>query len=236
MERNMRLLSLIVGFTFVLSGVSAQVGLAAGMSTLIGFGSTDRTSPWGGFHIAVEVPRDDEISMYGRFTHHFNSQSSNPITPDGIFTGDFYFVELVPRDLNSGLPNKYIGATPKMNYNILEGGTRYYLGSGFDFGWSAYGGGNFMLMFNSVKLDYDTYDESLYAINDAIRLEGTIVSLGFGLGGGVKYSTAPMGTFYFDVNLNYLIYGQASNPGVYADMYSPLLFNFNLGFRKDILW
>ena len=46
MERNMRLLSLIIGFTFVLSGVYAQVGIAGGMSTLIGFGTVDRTKPW----------------------------------------------------------------------------------------------------------------------------------------------------------------------------------------------
>ena len=205
------------------------------MSTLIGFGTVDRTKPWGGFHLSVEIPRDDEVSMYGRFTHHFNQESINPITPEDLFTGGYY-VELIPRDFNSGLLNQYIGATPKMNYNILEGGTRYYLGSGFDFGWSAYGGGNFMLMFSSVKLDYDPFDEVNYMLNDNNRLDGTIVSLGFGLGGGVKYSTAPMGTFYFDLNLNYIIYNQASNPSVYAYMYSQLMFNFNLGFRKDILW
>ena len=131
-----------------------------------------------------------------------------------------------------------------MNYHIIEGGTRYYLGNGFDYGFSAYGGTNLMVLFNKVRLDYDPYDEVDYQIYNAQTYvgEGSYFSLGFGLGGGVKYTMAPYGTFYFDLNVNYLILGQPSSNEVnntifgYERLISPLLFNFNLGYRKDFMW
>ena len=41
----------------------AQVSVMGGMNMLKSF-SPDR--PYGGFHLGVEVPRDDAISIYGR--------------------------------------------------------------------------------------------------------------------------------------------------------------------------
>jgi hypothetical protein len=66
--------------------------------------------------------------------------------------------------------------------------------------------------------------------------KGSIFNLGFGLGGGVKYTFAGIGTMYFDANFAYLITSTASNStasSVVNTLYAPLLFSFNIGFRKD---
>lgn len=206
---------------FISSIAGAQVSINGGASMLLGF---SEPGPWGGIHIGVEVPRDDAVSIYGRFTHHFRRTGDSIQQP--IFANDPL---LVPGVLT-------INSAPTMDYNIIEGGTRYYLGNGFDYGFAAYGGSCIMLVFNSVKAKYDGFDESLYYLDDTYRYEGTIFSLGLGLGGGMKYSTARFGTYYFDLNLAYMIFAQGSNANIAADLYNPLIFNFNLGWRKDILW
>lgn len=226
-----KLLALVI--IFISFGSSAQVSVMGGMNMLKSFSPE---KPFGGFHLGIEIPRDDAISIYGRYSHNF-SQSASFYIPEGAIT-------LEPRDPSSGLPYAFIGATPRMNYHIIEGGTRYYLGNGFDYGFSAYGGTNLMVLFNKVRLDYDPYDEVDYQIYNAQTYvgEGSYFSLGFGLGGGVKYTMAPYGTFYFDLNVNYLILGQPSSNEVnntifgYQRLISPLLFNFNLGYRKDFMW
>lgn len=218
----------IIAILISLAG-SAQVSIMGGMNMLKSF-SPDR--PYGGFHLGVEVPRDDAISIYGRYTHNFSQAGVD------VFTPQDYAFYIEPRDPNSPVFGEYIGATPRMNYHIIEGGTRYYLGNGFDYGFAAYGGSNLMVIFNKVKFDYDPYDEVNFQISDqqSYYSEGSIFSLGFGLGGGVKYTMAPYGTFYFDVDVNYLILGQPSNDRVYGGMFRQLLFAFNLGYRKDFMW
>lgn len=221
----------ILAFVAILISLAgtAQVSVMGGMNLLKSF-SPDR--PYGGFHLGVEIPRDDAISIYGRYTHNFSQAGVEAITPQD------YAIYIEPRDPMSGAFGEYIGATPKMNYHIIEGGTRYYLGNGFDYGFAAYGGSNLMVIFNKVKLDYDPFDEVTYQISDdySYYSDGSIFSLGFGLGGGVKYTMAPYGTFYFDANVNYLILGQPSNDRVYGGMFRQLLFTFNLGYRKDFMW
>lgn len=213
--------SLIALFVFLAGWCGAQVSINAGGSMLVGFTSP---GPWGGFHLGIEVPRDDAVSIYGRFTHHFRA------------AGDSVPAFIVAKDATTFPYTSTVQTLPTMNYNIIEGGTRYYLGNGFDYGFAAYGGSCLMLVFNSVKAKYDTFDETLYDIDEQSRYEGSIFSLAFGLGGGMKYSTVRFGTFYFDLNLAYMIFGQPSNGNIYADLYNPLIFNFNLGWRKDLLW
>lgn len=219
----MRLGIFIITMLFAFSG-AAQFSITGGGSILKGF---DNQKPWGGIHIGAEIPRDDASSLYGRFTHHFYND-------DDSISANSGYLYVNPRDINSGLPPKFIGAVPSMNYNMFEGGVRYYLGNGFDFGWSAYGGSCIMLIFNKVKMDYSPYDEALYELPENIRYEGSIFSLAAGLGGGVKYSTASQGTFYFDINMAYTLLAQPSNPNMYTYMYSPLIFNFNIGYRRDL--
>jgi hypothetical protein len=220
----MKIIAVIMAL--MLSGaVSAQLGISAGGSLLKGFG---QPKPWGGLHFGIEVPRDDAISIYGRITHHFKQNSQ-----------DSTLVPIIAYDLATIPYSKNINAISSMNYTMIEGGTRYYIGNGYDFGWAAYGGTNIMLVFNSVKMQYDGYDQVLYDLPEGYERKGSIVSLGFGLGGGVKYSVAGLGTIYFDTGLSYLLAGLPSNQLASdqgSQQYSPLFFNFNLGFRKDLLW
>ena len=215
----------------ITGNISAQVSIQGGASMLAGFGNG---KPFGGFHLGLEIPRDDAVSIFGRYTHHFKQKGS---------TIDAW---AVAKDQNNIPPAGYsilIEAVPTMNYHIIEGGTRYYLGNGFDYGWAAYGGTSLMLVFNQVKGNYSSFDEANYELDVNSRVEGSIFSIGFGLGGGVKYSTARMGTFYTDLGVAYMLFSQPSNSmvggAVFSDQnrqWSSLIFNFNIGYRKDILW
>lgn len=201
-----------------------QASVSGGGSVLAAFGTK---TPWAGLHLGLEVPRDDVSSLYFRYTHHFSAYGDS-------IPADYYWIYVEPRDPNSILPIKYIGATPSMNYNILEGGVRYYIGDGYDFGWAGYGGSSLVISFNKIKMTYAPYDQTLYKLAENTRLDGSIFSLSFGLNGGVKYSTATSGTFYFDVSMAYAMLAQPSSNTVYTNMYRPLYFGFNLGYRRDL--
>lgn len=211
---------------FIAATSFGQVGISGGLSSLKAFGPN---KPWGGFHIGIEVPRDDQASYFFRFTHHFPVKENDSLA-----------ISLMPRDINnvpSGMPYyPTIGSLPSMNYNIFEFGTRYYLGSGYDFGWAGYGGTNFVLTFNKVRSNPADYDQEIYYIDDVYNYEGTAFSLGFGLNGGVKYSRPPWGTVYFDISIAYILLYQQNTNSMYNSMIRPLTFGFNLGYRKDILW
>jgi hypothetical protein len=120
-----------------------------------------------------------------------------------------------------------------MNYTIIEGGTRYYIGDGYDSGFGAYGGGNVSALFNTIKRTYGDYDQSLYQLNTTEVAKGSIFNVGFGLCGGVKNTFAGIGTLYFDAGFSYLILSIPSSNSISTNMYTPLLFTFNFGFRKE---
>ena len=206
-----------------LSGLSfGQVSVTAGPSMLLG--TVRDASPWAGFHVGLEIPRDDQVTLYGRFTHHFSQDAS-----------EAYDVFLTAKDpLDFTFPT--VSGRASMNYNIIEGGTRYYLGNGFDFGWAAYGGSNIMIVISRVRAEYGSFDETKYEIDELSRFDGTIFGLGVGLGGGVKYTFPRFGTIYTDVNANYIVLPAASSPAPSGELYSSLLFNFNIGYRRDIIW
>ncbi len=211
-----------------LSGTSfAQVGISAGTNMLVGFGA-QRT--WGGLHFGLEIPRDDVISLYGRVSHYFARSSMDSI----------YNSAIAKDPINTTPFSVPVSGVARMNYTTLEGGTRYYLGDGYDFGWAAYGGSNLMLIFNGARNRYEDFDDVLYELDGGAPQRGTIFSLGFGLGGGVKYSVENLGTFYFDLSLAYILLGQASNTVANqvasTGLYQPLLFTFNVGYRRDIAW
>lgn len=218
----------LVLIAIAFSGTSfAQVGISAGGDMLVGFGA-QRT--WGGLHIGLEIPRDDQVTIYGRVSHYF-AQSSR----------DSIYGSAVARDpLNTTPYSISVSGIARMNYTTIEGGTRYYLGDGYDFGWAAYGGSNLMLIFNGVRSRFEGYNETLYELQGGGAQRGTIFSLGFGLGGGLKYSVEELGTFYFDTSLSYIIFGQPSNDAAFqavnTGLYRQLLFTFNLGYRRDISW
>jgi hypothetical protein len=98
-----------------------------------------------------------------------------------------------------------------------------------------------MLYINSVKRDYEKEDatgnyswEANYQLPTNEPEKGKILSIAMGLQGGMKYTIPATGTFYFDVNGQYSIFGQASNNNISTELYSPLFFTINIGFRKDL--
>lgn len=209
----------------ILTNISwSQVSFNGGGSMLVGFGSP---GPWGGIHLGFEVPRDDALSFYGRITHHFHKSARDSVA---LFA--------TAKDFTTSPYTISFNSLPSMNYTMIEGGTRYYLGNGFDYGWAAYGGTNLMLVFNKVRMNHaqNSFDESLYTIDENSRRDGSIFSLGGGLAGGVKYSSARFGTFYTDININYMLIAQGSQQNIFADLYRSLIFSFNMGWRKDIIW
>jgi hypothetical protein len=215
--------NLLLAITLLIAGgISAQVSFNAGGSVLKGFGSPKWFS---GFHVGFEVPRDDALSIYGRLTHHFKRTADDSV-----------FVTATAKDFNTIPYTVGLSALPSMNYTMIEGGTRYYLGNGFDFGFAAYGGAGFILAFNKVKVEYDNFDETLYEIDPNSRLDGAIFGAGISIGGGVKYSVPRVGTFYSDFNVGYMVLAQGSQQFVYSELYSNLMFTMNIGYRRDIVW
>lgn len=214
--------SLVIVVLMLVGSVSAQVSFNAGSSTLKGFG----TPKWfTGFHVGAEIPRDDAMSLFGRYTHHFSR------------FGDSTLVGAVANDPATTTPYiQQVAASHGMNYNIFEGGSRYYIGDGFDFGFAGYGGTTFMVVYSKVKSRYSDYDQSLYTIDESAIRDGGIIALGAGLMGGGKYTVPRIGTFYSDFSINYLFLGQASTENIYADMYSNLFFSISVGYRRDLFW
>jgi len=236
MERNMKN-SIVAIVLFISTGVGAQVSVTGGVSSLIAFGNPN---PYAGIHFGLEIPRDDAVSFYGKFTHHFSQSKRSP-----------YLGFAIANNPTNPVNPQLFDYNVKMNYNILEGGTRYYLGNGFDYGFGAYGGTSMKLIFNSVSPDYELNDTSAvelnsedYTVGQGYDFKGSIFSVGAGLSGGVKYSFARYGTFYLDMNIDYMIFSQTSNDLTLYEVYpqtgdrqwSPLIFSISLGYRKDILW
>lgn len=211
---------LIILFNTV--SIMAQFGVVGGVSVLKAF-STPK--PYVGFHIGGEIPRDDQISIYGRIS--FYAKQNEEIE------GSTYVEAINPITNPTIIP---IGFQTSMNYTMIEGGNRYYIGDGYDSGFGGYGGGNLVMIFNSVKRKYDDFDEVKYKLGQYDQVsKGSIFNLGVGLGGGVKNTFAGVGTVYLDANVSYMLLSQASNiVASNTSLYSQLLFTFNVGFRKDI--
>jgi hypothetical protein len=207
---------LLIGST----AAKAQFGVSGGMSVLKGFGVQ---KPYIGMHFGGEIPRDDQISLFARLSLYARQQEpGNGLTI--VTATDFTTVPY----------SQTIGYSSTFNYTIIEGGTRYYIGNGYDSGFGAYGGSTVMLAVNAVKRKYDDYDQAKYELPANELSKGSIFNLGFGLGGGLKNTFAGIGTVYLDMNLAYMILSTASNSTAQnTSLYAPLLFSFNLGFRKE---
>ena len=213
---------------FFLSNISlSQISINAGTGLLKGF-TTDKS--FFGLNAGIEMPRSNDITFYGRIGHYF-PRFEEQVNSTFVTASDF---TTIPYQLS-------VNYQSKMNYTTFEGGTRYYLGNDYDNGFSLYGGGNFMLYINSVKRDYEKEDatgnyswEANYQLPTNEPEKGKILSIAMGLQGGMKFTIPATGTFYFDVNGQYSIFGQASNNNISTELYSPLFFTINIGFRKDL--
>ena len=230
---NMKYLkSLITLFVSICIGVSlnAQVSISAGMGGVNGF-STSKS--FFGLHGGLELPRNNDVTFYGRFGHYFSR-------PDDIQNT----TTVILQDLtNTSLPYQLqVYSNSTFNYTTIEGGTRYYIGNDYDNGFSAYGGSNFMLLFNTVKLEYEktditgTYEwEDDYALISSDEDRGLWMSIALGLQGGLKYTIPAIGTIYGDVSGQYIVYGSPNNEtAVNTNLFSQLFFVFTVGFRKDL--
>jgi hypothetical protein len=200
----------------------AQFGLGVGPTMIKGFGYP---TVYPGFHITGELPKDDQLTFYGRLSASLYGKDED------------VFTEYLTDPLTFQVaPVKYQNA---MNHLILEGGNRYYLGNGYDSGFGLYGGGNMQIIFNGAKriYDYDTINEAQFPATSSASKKGSIFALAFGLNGGTKYSIPGVGSIYFDMTFSYALLAQptpnTSAPEVYSRLFAPINFNFSLGFRKE---
>ncbi len=214
------LLISLIGIT----SARAQFGVTAGTCLLKGFGTP---KPFVGLQIGAEIPRDDFLSLFGRVSF-YGKQSQGLINTT--------YVEAI--DMNTTVPSiQNISYDNSMNYTVIEGGNRFYVGDGYDSGFGAYGGGTVQAIFNTVKrnYNYESIDQSKYQLPVTESPKGSIFSIALGISGGVKNTFAGIGTAYFDLGFSYMIMNSVSNSTASSagNMYSPLLFTFCLGFRKD---
>lgn len=218
-----RYLVLIVLFLTILMDSNAQFGLSGGMSVLKGFGGP---KPFVGLHIAGEIPRDDYVSFFLRAAFYAKQKD---------FATNYGFVQGVTSTTNPYTQSVTYYNT--MNYIVLEGGNRFYIGDGYDNGFGAYGGGTLQAIFNTVKREYNygSVDMSKYQLPDGEELQGSIFSLAFGLNGGLKNTFPGYGTAYFEAGVSYVLNAIPSNNTASGagNLYSPLMFTFGIGFRKE---
>jgi hypothetical protein len=224
MDGIMRKIINTVFFLLFLANLSlAQFGLSGGVSMLKGFGGP---KPFVGLHISGEIPRDDYVSFFVRAAFYARQKDYSPA---------FSYVQGIDPSTNPYTQNvTYLNT---MNYMVFEGGNRFYIGDGYDNGFGAYGGGTLQAIFNTVKREYNygTIDMSKYQLPQGEDLQGSIFSLSFGLNGGLKYTFPGYGTAYFETGVSYVLNAVPSNNTAAGagNLYSPLMFTFGLGFRKE---
>jgi len=225
-SNSKKYLFFILLVTFLASNLFSQLSLNGGLGTLNGFG-VKRT--FFGLNLGLEYPKSNQTTIFGRIAYYIprnNEGDSTKAFASAISTTTFPY----------SLPRNYIVST---GYLTIEGGTRYYLLNGYDNGFSIYGGSTILVCVNKIKRNYGdwnyTYNEANY--ENYGDEKGTILNLGVGLQGGLKYTFPSIGTFFCDLSGNYLIIRQASNGVVNESTNYPfnsaMLFTFNLGFRKD---
>ncbi len=218
-------MKLIIAFTvlFFSHTVFSQTGISVGGSIINGFGS-QKYLP--GINLGVEIPRDNESSFFIRASFTSRSKSTETVLFQAIDPLTSPVVKNGVSDFKNGMFN-------------LEGGTRYYFGEGYDSGMALYGGTIVMLNTNGVVRKVASgVDETKYefvnSLGEPYPQKGRTVSLNIGLNVGFKKHIG-VGMVFFDVTAAYSILGLSSND--LANEYgtfSPLIFAFNLGFRRDL--
>lgn len=206
----------------------SQFAVGGGLSTMFQFGNT---KPLIGGNLLFEMPRNNDVSFYVRAQY---------LAPQNKMGDPMYF-DAIARD-----PATQPFTTPvkgfeqaRYGYFIIDAGTRYYLLNGFDEGISIYGGSNVGVVINTIKYGYQTaeYDTQLYSLDaynlDEYRGKGSIFGLAIGFTGGVKYTKPGIGTFFFDINPHLMMFAVPSNNMIPTEHHKNLLFNFNIGFRKE---
>ncbi len=217
---------LAICFSLLANTSFGQVGVAGGMTMLKPFGLR---SYYPGLHIGIEIPTNDQATIYLRLTGTLRNSYVDTVRFEAIdFTTSPQIVD-VPVKFGSGHIN-------------FEGGNRYYLGNGYDdFGFSAYGGTVYQLYTMGVKRKNQAeVDETKYVFKDnsgqAVSMpeKGRILAFALGLNGGVQYNMAAS-TFYFDVSASYNLFAFASNSlASFYSNYSQLNFAMSIGYRRTL--
>lgn len=221
-SNSKKYLFFILLVTFLASNLFSQLSLNGGLGTINGFGVK---KTFFGLNLGLEYPRSNQTTIYGRFSYYIPRNNEDSIKENVYSTTPPY-----------SLIRNYIVST---GYLTLEGGTRSYLINGYDNGFSIYGGSTILVCVNNIKRKYEDWKhpENESDFENYGDTKGTILNLGVGLQGGLKYTFPSIGTFFCDLSGNYLIIRQASNGVVNESTNYPfnsaMLFTFNLGFRKD---
>ena len=224
-SNSKKYLFFILLVTFLASNLFSQLSLNGGLGTLNGFGVK---KTFVGLNLGLEYPKSNQTTIFGRIAYY--------IPRNNIDSTLAYASAISPTTLPNTLQRNYIVTT---GYLTLEGGTRSYLINGYDNGFSIYGGSTILLCVNKIKRNYEDwkYPENESDYENYGDTKGTILNLGVGLQGGLKYTFPSIGTFFCDFSGNYLIIRQASNDMISESENYPfdsaILFSFNLGFRKD---
>jgi hypothetical protein len=224
MVKFIKVVLFVVSIICSTGSLTAQFGIGGGLSGLYGFGSP---KSFGGLNIVLELPQDDEMTYFGKVTYLFPRQD------------DVTYSEYLNNN-NSLLSSQSFDYNFSMDYLLLEGGKRFYIGDGYESGLAGYGSTNVILILNTVKknFDYKELNASDYNIATVSPERGSIFSLGLGLNFGGKYTVPNLnGAFYADLGLNYLllqpmISNATANGG--AAFFKSLFFTFNIGFRKNL--
>lgn len=221
MDRIMKSILLIFILTTTLCSFG-QISVSAGGSILNNFGSGREFI---GFSLGGEYALDDESSYFGRLNFY-----------PGVKNRRMDSVLLQPYDIAQ--PFAFVNALPKTSYFSLEGGARYYIGDGYEYGFSGYGGYKVSILHCKVKLNTDEFDETKYRFPDNYGPEGALLALTVGIGAGIKYSIGTVGTVYLDGSIDYPILSSFTNRSIeYTDYLKSLVFfSLNIGFRKDLYW
>ncbi|MCF8444043.1 MAG: hypothetical protein K9G29_03480 [Crocinitomicaceae bacterium] len=216
----MKLLIFFIGLFFVTS-LNAQLSLSGGPSLLNPFGVK---KSFYGLHIGGELPQNNQVTFFGRASYFFPRNEE-----------DSLIAVAVGKDFNVSPYQVSVNYMNRTNYIMIEGGTRSYIGNGFDNGFSGYGGGKTMLMINNVGSKTARYNEAIYTLDENSLGKGTILSICLGLQGGLKYTLPTWGTIYADASLDYILFASPSNTNVQTSYFpnNRILFVTTIGFRKD---
>lgn len=223
MAKTLKLTSIIVFLFFTKTSLFSQFGIGGGLSGLYGFGYP---KSFGGLNLMVELPQDDEMTYFGKLTYLFPRQ-------DDIIYGEYL------NNNNPLLPGQNFNFNFSMDYFLLEGGKRFYIGDGYESGLAGYGSSNFVLIFNSVSKNYQNSEYDIESFNTLTSPErGSLFSLGLGGNIGGKYTVPSLnGAFYADLGINYILLQPISSNATGSNgllFLKPLFFTFNVGFRKNI--
>lgn len=219
---NFKYLIFFILFTFLITQKSkAQLSISGGTNLLNSFGVS---KTFYGLHIGAELPQNSLVTFYGRLNYFFpraEMDSSSAVAVGKDFTVNPYQINV-----------KYLNTT---SFISVEGGTRSYVGNGYDNGFSGYGGGKTSLLISRIGAKVNDYNTGLYTIDDETLGKGSILGICLGLQGGIKYTFPGFGSLYLDGSIDYLLFAQPSNQSIYTSYYpvQRIIFITTVGLRKE---